>query len=216
MADEQFRFEAETRNTNRGNKNSVTENLSLGRSCDISDVETILAIRFNKQNNNEKYSYLYNATKSIPNDTLMKSYDETILALPEGQKEYKIHDFCFSFEPAFFKKLPENEKEKMLKKMEDQIAKVVKANDKLGVKQINIIDYENKPSFIKIPNDIKCVQEYLNARIKGKNFNNAKIEKMNDDNEMVLLKDKLEYKSNESGVLTNTKDLQYNKHLDYN
>ena len=196
-----YRFKNERqRNQNHyigefGNPNSVTENLSLGRRCGISDIETILAIRFHKQNHNVKHYLHKEPTISEDIKRQMTNYDETILDTSEGKDEYKIHDFCFSFEPALFKKLQGDEKKEMLKKMNDQIAKVVDANKKLGVKQINIIDYENKPSFIKIPNDVECVQEYLNARIDGKNFDNERIEKMNDDGEIVLLKDKLEYKS---------------------
>ena len=181
-----------------GNPESVTENLSLGRRCGISDIKTILSIRFHKQNHDvQHYLHKEPTISKYINKQQMTNYDETILDTPEGSDEYKIHDFCFSFEPALFKTLPENEKKEMRNKMNDQIAKVVGANEKLGVKQINIIDYENKPSFIKIPNDIKCVQEYLNTRIKGKNFDNTKIEQMNDDKEIVPLKDQLQYSIDE-------------------
>ena len=195
-----------------GNPSSVTENLSLGRRCGVSDIETILSIRFHKQNHRaQRYLHKEPTISKDIDKRQMKNYDETILDTPVRKDEYKIHDFCFSFEPDLFNNLKEDKKLETKKLMEEQIEKVVKANEKLGVKQINIIDYENKPSFIKIPNDIKCVQEYLDTRIQGKNFdnerieqmnnerieqmNNERIEQMNNDKEIVLLKDKLEYQS---------------------
>ena len=139
-----------------------TDHCAVARAAnDVSTLGAILTNRYYKQSHKKK-----------------THFDE--LLLQTKNNTYSTYDFClyfdFSYEGGWELESHINEtKETIL----SQIEKVVKANKKKGIKKIHIIDYDNAPSFVTIPNDLECIKEYVGHRKTGKNFGSEQIEDMN-------------------------------------
>lgn len=143
----------------------ATECISLWKSCNIVPQEAILTAQFYKHNNVAVNYY---------DDQWI--WDEAIVYPPKDHDKFKINSYCIAFVPPSDHKntntyVDLGEKSNDLK----QIKKCIEANNKLGVKYINIIDPKNQkldihcgvrsdtdyPIFFQLPNDFDCITKYI-------------------------------------------------------
>jgi len=126
------------------------EHIALGAACGISPHLSVLTDTYYKIQNMQ--------------GKCRERYDEIVVYQSKRENKFIINNYCLSFTNNLFDKY-RNPYAYMYtddkKKIDQQIEKVVEANNKLGVKNINIINYYNEPQFITIPNKVEYIKEYI-------------------------------------------------------
>ena len=149
-------------------KTIINEHISAAKDANIDHVKAILANRFFKQKN------FYKKKTKVS----MLRFDEIKLGTKQASQYFNIKGFCLYLNFVGGTDFTKPKKGIKIDEYREQIKKVVEANNKLGITEINIIDYSNKPSFITIPNKVECIEKYISHRNQNKNFDEKYIKNM--------------------------------------